>query len=856
MLHLSISMQDSFTNPYIPQESEAIRHQTEELHSPLARPVKIALIITAVLTVLIGIGLFFLAPYTTRADNQAQVDLGNAIQPPDQLAKLVPVTSTLGFSLTYDNLLFSSYAETPAPAGPDGKPQGSSPYYENNDLRITRDYNLVRLRPIASPNAESAALTNPPELLVSSTISAQTLKDAATKPDYKGLSQLNLFVKLSGEQRLAARTADDGTTVTVDASAATAQTINDVQYQKVRYTTKNDNYRIANQKYDDCYYTIQNDIPYSACVTNVRPTSTDVAALNEQMLQSLAFQKIASKDTASESQEAIAQKPAASDTTEAALITKKPEYNDNVQSLKAIAKNQPSTVRIGALYCADLALKLESGSTAATLSDACVGGVSSGTFVSKDGHIVTTGHAVRFAAKDAVSGYINFARDQRDMLDRLNRVLDYLLKARIILQSDANYLKLGAQTGDQEALAKIENIGSVIPDNFVTAVKDSYSYAVQPSNKPIAVDKTTGNKPVFAYSDSVLAATFIVADYNAEKAVQEQFSSATPATDVALLKANGSFQNVSIVGGNDIKANAILTTIGFPAYTDSSLTIDKIRNIPLVTSAKVNQTYNKEGRILVQTNSPVMPGNDGAGTFDQAGRLVGLSVYGLSYCPDQQCFANGTIRSSNELLSLVEKQNIKLGEVSPATVVWQRAVDDYIKGYYAAAQTEFADAGKQYGFNQLAQPLQKLAQSKLGTTGDTSLANQAMTVLIGVVIFMAVLTVLLAIIFFLQKRRLNMLRVGHYGVAAPAVTAPQQQYGANQPQAPGYVQPSQPPAAPQYPQYSQYPQSPQIPQAAPQAPQQYPQYQQPPQPQAPPQQAPQVQPQAPQSPPEDPFYRQ
>jgi S1-C subfamily serine protease len=869
-------MQDSSLNPYIPQESEAIRHQTETLHSPLGRAVKILLIITGVLSVLIGIGLFFLAPMTSTEDKQARVELGNVVQPPDQLAKLVPVKSTLGFSLQYDNQLFESYAETVAPANPDGKTQASSPYFENDDLRTSRNYNLVRLRPNVSPNADSSAITNPPELLVTSAITPKMLKEAAAKPDYKGLSQLSLFVKLSSEIRLAARTADDGTTVTIDASQPVSQTINSVQYQKVRYKTTNDNYRISNQKYDDCYYTIQHKLPYAACVTNIRPSNVDAAAMDEQMLKSLAFaepqikddattdakdadktdsketSKDAAKDTtkdATTEEETIDQSEADDSEVEAPLIAKKPEYNENALSLKTIAKNQPSTVRIGTLYCADLALKLESGDTAMTLTDACAGGVSSGTIVSKDGYIATTGHAIRYTPKDAITGYINFAKDQKDMLDRLDRVLEYMIKAKLnILQSDVDYLKIGAQTGDQEALAKIENLGSIIPDNFVTPVKDNYSYAIQPSDKPIVVDSSTGTKPTFAYSDSVLSGKFIVADYDAEKSVQEVFGSDTPTSDIGLLKVDGSFQNVTVGVGDDIKADNILNTVGYPAYTDNSLTIDKIRNTPVATDSKVGQTYDKDGHRLIQTDTPIVPGNDGAGTFDQTGNLVGLGVYGLSYCPDQQCFANGTIRSSNELLSLVEKQNLKLGDISEATVTWRKAVDDYFRGDYASARSEFKTAGASYAFNQLASPLQKLAQSKLGSKSDTSLANQAMSILIGVLIAMVILTILLAILFLLQRRRLDMMRVGHYGagtpVAQPAAVLPS-------------TQPFMPPQGPQQQQWAPQQQS------VPQQPYQTP----PPAQQAGPYQAPQQQPQQPfvnpqqtpvqpQIPPEDPFYKQ
>ncbi|MBI3889076.1 trypsin-like peptidase domain-containing protein [Candidatus Saccharibacteria bacterium] len=853
-------MQDSSTNPYIPQETKAVRSATETLHSPLKRIVKLLLITTITLAVLIGGGLFFVIPRTAVEDAEARVALANALQPPGQLSKLVPVKSTLGFTLKYDNQLFTSYAETVAPVDASGK-QGSSAYFENDDLRTSRDYNLIRITPAESSESDRAAVADPPQLLISSALTADELKANETKPDYKGLSQLSLFVQLSTDKRLAAKTADDGTTVSIDATKPSGQTINGVKYQKVRFTTKNENYRIANQKYDDCYYTIQNDTPVSACVTNVRPNSRDDATLGENALQSLSYQKseLVSDDetegTDAKAGPATTKQAVVTEGEQLPLETPKPEYNTNFTSLSAIAKNQPSAVRIGSLYCADLNLKIASGDVVTTLTDACVGNLASGTIVSNDGYVATSGHAIRYSPKAAINGYINFADSQKTLLERLDRVLEYLLKARLILDSDADYLRTGAQVGDQEALAKIENIGSLIPDNYVTATKDSYSYAVQPTNKPLVVDASTGARPSFAYSDSVIEAKFVAADFDTNEVKQENFDSKTPAKDVGLLKLEGSFQNVVINAVGLPKANDILNTIGYQSFGDTSLVIGKNQNTPVVTNGAVNQTYDKDGQQLVQVATPVVPGTDGAGVFNQNGEYIGLGVYRLSYCPDQQCFANGTVRSASELTKLVEDKNLSLGSLSEASKVWVEGIDDYFNGNYSSASANFAKAGKLYGFNAYAAPLQKLASSKQGSASDTSLMNQLRSVMIIALIVMVVLTIIFVILFILQKRRLDSLRVGHYGAQPPYVgpsATPQQQQQAVvqqlwQPQQSQQVQPqySQPQGTPQplsqqqpYPQQNQ-PQQPMYGQQ-----QTPPPYQQP--------QAPQQQP----STPEDPFYRQ
>lgn len=791
-------MEDSSTNPYIPQESEAIRQKVYEHQSPLGRVVKWLLIITVFVAVLVGVGLYFVIPKTTAVDQPARVKLADVLQPPDQTLKRVDVQSQSGFRLNYDNHVYNSYAEVgDSSAGSDSSAAIiSGQTYENNDLRVPRAYNYVRIRPIESVDSSRALETLPPQLEIFATVTDKVLTTASAIPENKGKSKLSLFVKLDSDKRAAKRVADDKTVVTIDVSKPVSTTIAGIDYQKVRYTTTNDNHRISNVKYDECYYTIQNAQPYSICVSGVRPTNVSAASLVEQVFNSITYQQPA---TSTEAVTSSAKKttyayplarltqatttddssssdvPTTEDPTQLPLITMTPDYYANAAALQSIAKNQPSAIRIGTIYCTDLSLKFETGDTATTLTDACVGNVASGVFISKDGYIATTGHAIRTQKKAAIGGYINFAPDQDQMLDRLQRVLDYLLKSKLILQSDADYIKQGAAIGDQEALAKIENIGSIIPDKYISAVNEAYSYAIQPTDKPIVINRSDTNKPSFAYSDSVLNAKYVASDYDATKSIQEVFGSETPTTDTGLLKADGSFPDVVIVTNEDVKADDILNTIGYTAYTDSSLTVDKIRNLPVVTTSKVEQAYQKDGGRLIQTNTAVLPGNDGAPVVDTNGKLIGFAVYGLSYCPDQLCFANGTVRSSNELVKLLKDSNIKLATGSQSAASWTEAVNQYFRANYAAAASGFGVAGTQYPFNRWATPLDKLASTNKGSSLDTSLMNQLQTIMIIVLVILVILTIILIIAFLVHRRRIRQLQVGHYGAALPQPETEQQQ---------------------------------------------------------------------------------
>lgn len=823
-------MEDSSTNPYIPQASGSLQAKVKKQQTSFARIAKTVLIVGGVLIVLLGIALVFMIPRSSVVDEKARADLANVVQPIDKLSKLITIKSTLGFSVSYQDQLFSSYGEVGAARINDhnAEDQISGEHYENNDLKKERQYGMVRITPRESVDTSRSAVTLPPELEIRSyDKAALLLTDEAKKAEKdtsktggnsnatpKGELAISTLVAIDSKKRLGDKTSDDGTTVSIEASKPTSVDIGGIDYQKVRFMTRNENYRITTESYDDCYYSIQNSQPYSVCVVKVRPDSVAPAALLEDTLRQVSYQSPEdSKDVslqpaiklASAFKLAQAGDDEQADSAEVTpQVTVTPAYVKDEASLKAIAKNQPSIVRIGTLYCANLLLKLADGSTNTTLSDACVGKTATGTFISNDGYIATTGQAVRFEPKDAINGYINFAENRDEMFDRLQRVLDYMLKAGHILETDAEYLKTGAETGDQDALAKIENLGSVIPDDYVQVSGDAYTYAIQPTDKPIVINRSAGNKPSFAYSDAVLSAKFFKGDYDTSKSAQENFASPTSSADVALLKVDGTFPTVKIGNGDDVKANQKLVTVGWPAYADSSLTIDKILNIPVATNRGVEQTFKKDEHFLMQTNTPILPGNDGAPTFDANNMMVGFGVYGHKYCPDQQCFGSGTVRSVNGLMAMIDKNNIELSTGSAMADAWAKGVDAYFIGNYQVAAAEFTNAGNAYRFNQIAKPLADLAVSKYGSPSDTSLINQLVTGFIVTIVVLVIAMTGLGVLLFIHLRRLDTMQVGHYGEVqaspAPAMPTPAPQMPqqppvspfANQPSVYGYGAPTAP----------------------------------------------------------------
>lgn len=865
-------MEDNSLNPYIPNADGKLQAKVARPQTPFARIAKIILIVGGVLLVIFAIALAVVAPRLSVVDEGARSDFAKAIQPPDQLSKLVTIKSTLGFKLNYHDQLFTSYGEVGLAkiAAKGSSDQVSSEHYDNSNLKAERQYGLIRITPLQSVDTSRAAITLPPELEIRGYDKAALLQTDEAKaaeadaskgtnggqPAVKGELALSTFVSIDSKKRLGDKTSDDGTTVSIEASKPSSQQINNTDFQKVRYTTRNENYRISSERYDDCYYTIQNAQPYSACIINVRPDSVAAASLLEETLTSVTFQEPAETTSA-------AAKPATEvslddDSSQEAATPQdviQPAYFKNAEILKSIAKNQPAVSRVGTLYCADLVLKLADGSTGTTLTDACIGNISSGTFISKDGHIATTGHAVRYDPRELINGYINFGSSRADMFERLGRVVDYLVKAKFIEQSDAEYLKTGANSGVQDALAKIENFSAVVPADYVQASNEAYSYAVQPTDRPIVLNLGAGNRPAFAYSDTVLQAKFVKAEYDASKAIQSKFENTPSATDIALLKTEGAFPVAYMSAGDDIKANQQLAGVGYPAYVDSSLTIDKILNIPVASMLPVNQTFQQDSHKLVQTTAPVIPGNDGAAVVDESGKLAGLSTYGHRYCPNQQCFANGTVHTITELSTLIDKNNIELKNQSDISDVWAKGVEAYFAGNYGEAASKFTQAGNLYGFNKSATVLAELSKSKSGSESDTTLFNQLVGIFSILVAMLVIVMIVVGVLLFIHLRRLDALRVGHYGEAA---TIPQPMYAQQPIQSPVATPPQAQPLPAQNPyQYGQ-PQNQATGQGIPQPMQQpQPWGQQQAQPYQPPQGQPTPpQPSRPQTPPEDPFYRQ
>lgn len=758
-------MEDSSINPYIPNESDKIRQKVYEQQSPLGRVLKWSLFGTILVSLLLGIGLYFVNQNTVRQDNDARARLADILQPPDQTQKRYKVESSIGFSFVYDDKYFKSTANVfePQSVATSNSSTGVLETFKDNELRISRPYTYVTISPRLSTDSDASLSPDLPQLDIDASSSSKDLAKLLTVKENSGLSKLDVFVKTQTDKRKSTKIRDDNTTVTVDSTKPAKVTINKVDYKKVRFTTTNNNYQIANVKYDDCYYTIEYDQPYSVCVSNVQPLNAYIAGNVEQLIKSVTFQE--PKTTKPDDQKSLNQ-TSAQPNPELPLATVQPYFYKDENSLKAIAKNQPSVVRIGTIYCADIALKLQTGEVATNLTNACIKNSANGVFVSQDGHIATTAHALKFSKQSLINAYINLGEDNQKKLDRLQSILDYMLKARLLLQSSADYLKRGAAVNDPEALAKVQNLGTFIDKNLITISNEEWSYAVQLKQQPISFD-FTNSKPTFAYSDTVKKATLVASNYEPVSVAYDEYTNSIPSVDVALLKIDGNYPSayISDTSKTTIKSNDRLNIIGYVSYADSSLASDtNLPQFPIATATQVEQV--KDSSNLIKIDTVIPAGNDGAPVFDKSGKMIGLASSGLAYCPDEQCLGNGIIRPVNELVKLLDNKNISLKTNSPSSAKWANGVNEFFVANYASALSSFTQAGGLYENNRWASPLEKLSSELRGTKLDTSFMNQLGTVIVITIIVLFFGTLILSIVYFLQKRRAKNLRVGLYGLGS------------------------------------------------------------------------------------------
>lgn len=430
-----------------------------------------------------------------------------------------------------------------------------------------------------------------------------------------------------------------------------------------------------------------------------------------------------------------------------------PDKLDKDTLVTVVAKNQPAVVRILTWRCADITIL--SSSSSVVLQDVCGGEVGSGSFISKDGYIVTNGHVVAL-------GITGLVMSGLDSIETVSKYLTVLTQNSIISQADANIILSLKTKGDPKADDALQQTIEALPDSIVSIKKDSITYAVQLANEPMRVVRE-GDRSDVDFTDTIIEATLIDQDYDIESSTNALISgSEFQSSDVALLKViNGDYPYVELGSIDALKTGDQLTAIGFPGFVDNSINTEQWQTVPSITQGTVKDILDDasvNARKIITTTVKIAQGNSGGPAFNDQGLQIGVNTYGSFECEDTKCFGDGTVRDIADLKALLKKNNITLTR-GGVTKDWNDGLDAYMNGNYSEALTLFQKVQNAYPSNYLVAPLARLAREQVGSKTDTSSAFQTKNTITVVIIIVSIIsaviigTVIFLIVYFNRQHR-------------------------------------------------------------------------------------------------------
>lgn len=629
--------------------------------------------------------------------------------------------------------------------------------FSSSDLDEPRAYTVMRVRPVETSEATRSNVSlESPELRVTSSINKGYWDSLSAKNEYKDLSKIDMLVK----ETVASRKHDKS----VEATDTEVKNVGNIDYRKVTFTTKNERYGVPTERREDCYMTVQNDRPYVACINGIRSANFAVLPQLEQVVSAMSYDDLDEKVLVSSAEgdaaknEAKAKdgamldstadaKVAASKDKEAAVEANKSDEVDQSKNtpkispylvdavnFKAMASAAPATVRVGTVYCSDIKLTLPTtDGDGPTLTGACSEKAGTGFFVSRSGLVATSASSVQVKPQEAITAYITDAPSSDQAMQRLQRVLDYMVEGRIIMQTDADAIVAGVEERDQEAIAKVNELSYRIAVEDIAVTKESYKYAVQLADKPIVVNRQGDGSATFAYTDTVLEASVDGSVYTAGKTQQEIYEGGSIASDTALLsvKKSANYPVLTLArSGESVADKSTVNIVGMPMYAVGSLESAQFRGTPLYRGGNVAQTFTADaGQKVRMITTSSHAGFAGAPVVDQQSRVIGMATYGNLNCQDRKCFAGTVIRDISGITEIAKQRNISLQTTSPASEAWNNGVSQLVDGNYREATSLFDSAARLYPQSQFAAQFAAYSKSQYGSATDTSTMNSVVNVL-------------------------------------------------------------------------------------------------------------------------------
>lgn len=738
------------TQPQSPQPG-----QTNQPKPKKKRSAKLPLIIGIVITSLLIIGCIvcwiMLDQEKSSDDGTVSTEVAQLLTPERSVPVPVEVSSTLGVKVPFNGYELAGFALADGTA------------YTGSDLIASRDYSVIRIRPVETSEATRSQLSLAlPNLRLTASNDAEYWDKVQADEELAELSKADAVIEQTKTQRLEANDK-------LDVSDVSRVEMGEVQYSKISFTLKDENFGVTSSVREDCYVTIQNDRPYVACINNIRPSNFSVASQLEQTLSDVTYTSIdqdslvsgvSEEDGAAlvggdEEEEEVADEgeQATADDIEAARedegVSEEVERRylpKSSQDFARLAKIAPSVARIGTIYCADVKLTYPASQQGVTLTGACSDIAGTGFYVSTEGLLATAASNVSVRPAEAITSYIVNAPSSSLSQERLDRVLNYLVEARYIMESDADGIKTGVQQGDTEAIAKVRVLADRIGTSNITIESESYSHALQLGSSPIVVNANANGSLSFAFSDSVVELEKVATDYDPNRSQTSVFDGSDKSSDLALMKTKREVNRPALsISNGTFNAGAKMYAAGLPMYADSNLESGQLSSNPMPRFGEVQNIFDTEGSKVASVLMASHAGLRGAPAVNESGQVVGVMGHNNLACPESSCVSGSMIESANGIIGLARSKNVALASNSPVVDTWNRAIDAFVIGNYREAIDLFNGVKATDPHNQLVAGFVGYAQEARNGEDDTSNINLILTVVKAALVVLVILLILLVL---------------------------------------------------------------------------------------------------------------
>lgn len=485
----------------------------------------------------------------------------------------------------------------------------------------------------------------------------------------------------------------------------------------------------------------------------IKPTIESNGAKEiEKVLESMSFEKVES--SGSESKNILG--------------------TSSVEIDKAVIKGKPAVTHIFNKTCVSLKVGNIQGfsNTSGRTYDLCFAGFGSGSFIHKDGYILTNAHVgapnpkdIYFEAVD-ISLEAEFNGQAVPALDPDELVLNVLKDLVGYYQNkypDASDYKIMSYVEEGSLNLLWNFVFSEDMSDFVEITEVDYENYVQ-IDEPFQLDATTfelENKDNF-YEAEIVAFRDINSKFKLGQDLYEGKEAGFSVPDLAVLKVNGedtSFPAVKLEDADIMNTGDDIVVIGFPGSAENEAIFSSESTvIPTVTNGTISAIKPSFNNVydLIQIDASTSHGNSGGPILNGEGNLVGVLTYGINADKQETADFNAGV-SVKEAKKLLEENNIsnEIGEINQKV---DEGLDQFDKKYYKWAKESFQEAIElNSSVEGMLRPLIKIAERKIEqgedetpffTFGDYNLSKTELIILIcaAACVVVGVLLVLLSFI--------------------------------------------------------------------------------------------------------------